>query len=413
MTVQKNHQFVYLSLMTGLLSTAALATVAPQVNATEVSTTDTETRQPIIYTVKTGDNLYRLAINHGLTLDQLKTLNSLTSDDLQIGDELIIGYETEPKAENPLPTTETDATNQDNITYYPTLDEAIKVAKASYDYNIHETWKVDWTEKGYIVTLVPKEETTSEAADSPSEQSQPEDNQTYYATLDEAINAAKTEFDSKKYANWKVDWTEKGYVTEFIPKVATENHQPAVEAWIKTESQSTEDSVYYDTLDEAIEVAKQTFDAKSYDNWQVDWTKNGYFITYLPKASNNNLGNDNNNTSIDEPERPEVFNVNYFNDLYQAISEAKRNFDATQYKNWRVDWTEQGYKVCYIPKSVAEIRKSLQSDTINKPNENVPSPQYFSDLNQAIDQAKRTLQDKQASNWQVNWTPNGYVIEYL
>lgn len=42
------------------------------------------------YTVKAGDNLYRIAINHGLTVAQLKSLNNLTTDNIQVGQKLVV-----------------------------------------------------------------------------------------------------------------------------------------------------------------------------------------------------------------------------------------------------------------------------------------------------------------------------------
>lgn len=38
-----------------------------------------------VYTIKAGDNLYRIAVNHGMTLDELKEVNGLSSDVAEIG----------------------------------------------------------------------------------------------------------------------------------------------------------------------------------------------------------------------------------------------------------------------------------------------------------------------------------------
>lgn len=43
-----------------------------------------------MYTVKKGDNLYRIARQHGMTVDDLKRLNSLDSNNIQPGQELLV-----------------------------------------------------------------------------------------------------------------------------------------------------------------------------------------------------------------------------------------------------------------------------------------------------------------------------------
>lgn len=49
------------------------------------------------YTVKAGDNLYRIAQNHGMSLQKLKDINHLTSDNIQIGQKLVVNGVTNSK----------------------------------------------------------------------------------------------------------------------------------------------------------------------------------------------------------------------------------------------------------------------------------------------------------------------------
>jgi len=62
---------------------------------------------PIVYIVKTGDTLSKIAKAYGVTLDALIAANKATlpdPDKLQIGDELIIPLgDTEPSLEAPSP----------------------------------------------------------------------------------------------------------------------------------------------------------------------------------------------------------------------------------------------------------------------------------------------------------------------
>ena len=46
--------------------------------------------QNVYYTVKSGDTLYQIARDHDMTVDQIKSLNNLSSDNLRIGQQLAV-----------------------------------------------------------------------------------------------------------------------------------------------------------------------------------------------------------------------------------------------------------------------------------------------------------------------------------
>lgn len=65
------------------------SSVAPAVVETPVETVEEpETTTGVYnnsYTIQAGDNLYRIALNHGMTLDELMQANGLSSTEAQIG----------------------------------------------------------------------------------------------------------------------------------------------------------------------------------------------------------------------------------------------------------------------------------------------------------------------------------------
>ncbi|MEG0552467.1 MAG: LysM peptidoglycan-binding domain-containing protein, partial [Carnobacterium sp.] len=52
---------------------------------------EVEVEKPVVeetsntYTVVAGDNLYRIALNHGMSLDQLKAANGISGNDVAVG----------------------------------------------------------------------------------------------------------------------------------------------------------------------------------------------------------------------------------------------------------------------------------------------------------------------------------------
>jgi LysM repeat protein len=64
-------------------SSSAVVVEAPAV--VEDKTTTTTGNYSNSYVIKAGDNLYRIALNHGMTLDELMQANGLSSTEAQIG----------------------------------------------------------------------------------------------------------------------------------------------------------------------------------------------------------------------------------------------------------------------------------------------------------------------------------------
>ncbi|MEG0442897.1 MAG: LysM peptidoglycan-binding domain-containing protein [Carnobacterium sp.] len=68
-------------------STPEIIEEAPIEETPEVETPEVETPAETgnTYTVKAGDNLYRIALNHGMTTEELKALNGISGDEVSVG----------------------------------------------------------------------------------------------------------------------------------------------------------------------------------------------------------------------------------------------------------------------------------------------------------------------------------------
>lgn len=75
------------------LSTGQELTIYPSETADqneESIVVEQETRQNSYYVVKSGDTLYRIAQQHGMSVDELKSLNDLSSNSISIGQQLTV-----------------------------------------------------------------------------------------------------------------------------------------------------------------------------------------------------------------------------------------------------------------------------------------------------------------------------------
>ena len=68
-----------------------------QPNDNQSSTNNSQSstsKSPIYHTVTPGETVYRVAVNHKITVEQLKSWNNLTSNSIEVGQQLIVGYKT-------------------------------------------------------------------------------------------------------------------------------------------------------------------------------------------------------------------------------------------------------------------------------------------------------------------------------
>lgn len=84
---------------------------------------NSSTQQNTYYTVKSGDTLYKIARGHNMTLDQLKSLNNLTTNTISIGQQLTVKARSAPPS---VAETPTDSSPQGKfVTYKVRSDETL------------------------------------------------------------------------------------------------------------------------------------------------------------------------------------------------------------------------------------------------------------------------------------------------
>ena len=85
------------NLTSDTLSIGQLLVIREDNNEEEPIVPPTDTN---IYTVQRGDSLYSIANNYGITVDELKELNNLTSDNILVGQQLIVPSNEEQTEDN-------------------------------------------------------------------------------------------------------------------------------------------------------------------------------------------------------------------------------------------------------------------------------------------------------------------------
>ncbi|MCX8070031.1 MAG: NlpC/P60 family protein [Thermodesulfovibrionales bacterium] len=69
-------------------STSNTATIKTQTNSDSSSKTSNNTKTPTFHIVKKGDNIYRISKNYGISIEDIKEINNLSSNSLKIGQKL-------------------------------------------------------------------------------------------------------------------------------------------------------------------------------------------------------------------------------------------------------------------------------------------------------------------------------------
>ncbi|MGX7107246.1 LysM peptidoglycan-binding domain-containing protein [Hutsoniella sourekii] len=136
------------------------------------------------YQVQAGDNLYRIALNHGTTIEAIKEANQIDGSSLPVGMNLVIPASADELAPE---VTESVAPESENSQ----VDESqAEPSNPVLDESVSET-------------------STQPTADESVEETKPaakEELTTGFKTNEEAIKYAKDNFDWHKHSQWRVEW---------------------------------------------------------------------------------------------------------------------------------------------------------------------------------------------------------------
>ncbi|WP_157060807.1 LysM peptidoglycan-binding domain-containing protein, partial [Hutsoniella sourekii] len=136
------------------------------------------------YQVQAGDNLYRIALNHGTTIEAIKEANQIDGSSLPVGMNLVIPASADELAPE---VTESVAPESENSQ----VDESqAELSNPVLDESVSETSTQSTADES--------EEETKSAAN--------EELTTGFKTNEEAIKYAKDNFDWHKHSQWRVEW---------------------------------------------------------------------------------------------------------------------------------------------------------------------------------------------------------------
>ena len=123
---------------------------------------DEETPSETYYTVQAGDYLYKIAQHFGTTIEAIKDANSLTNNNLQIGDVLLIpdGSDEDPETPEFVAPKPGDLAYMPGMTlvkkYFPTVNSAVTYAEENFDYNEHINYFVNYFKGSFVLYFQPK-----------------------------------------------------------------------------------------------------------------------------------------------------------------------------------------------------------------------------------------------------------------
>ncbi|AMB99496.1 hypothetical protein AWM75_05575 [Aerococcus urinaehominis] len=326
------------------------------------------------YQVKSGDNLYRIALNHGVSLEELKAANHKTDNFIQAGDLLVIPQASDTQAEadseNDTETNHSVAEVTDPAAGFTSNQAAIDYAKANFDWHLHKEWRVDYKDGRYFVHFEPLQAQAEpeKPADKPAEKS------------DEPAKPSENKAEVNGQAIYTVqagDYYYKiaqryGVTVEALKKAnkATSNFLQIGDKLVipgqvdtdkKTDQPADKPSNQpADKAEKTVEPAK-TYTVKAGDYYYKIAKAHGVTVEALKKANKATsnmlypgdklvipgLNQTADKPDENKPEKTDQDGLKAFSKLNDAVKFAKDNFDYKKHDQWYVDYVKDGYHVFY------------------------------------------------------------------
>lgn len=347
-----------------------------------------------IYEVKPGDNFYRIAVEHNITLDELLEANQMDGSTLLVGTNLVIPETNEPEVapevEQPAPQEVEETVQPQEENGFKTNAEAVEYAKSHFDWHQHREWRVEYEDGHFVVHFDPR---INKPEPQPETNEQPEAKADHYT-----VQKGDSYYKIATQHGLTVDALKKANnATSTFLQIGDQLVIPGIEKPAPKPENKPTDTNGFRTLDAAVKYAKDNFDPAKHDEWYVDWKNGHYEVRYdmkkvvkpveKPKpapetghytvkkgdsyykiATQHGLTVDalkkaNNATSnflqigdqlvipgVEKPApKPEnkPTDTNGFRTLNAAVKYAKDHFDPAKHDEWYVDWKNGHYEVRY------------------------------------------------------------------